>query len=195
MKANGKMVSAQEEAIVMTSLRNRTIVVISYVDIVMAEEGWFILMEACIRGILWTIYRMDKEISNTLIKIGMSAISMKERKKEKVFITSAKEQFFKVYGKEIQNFKAAQYSTMEMNLRVLTKIISVTKAFTFTKMEIGMKDFGKMTSNMEMASWPSRLGSNMKDSLNRVWSMATESIDGLREIFTLVNLLKIRDKV
>ena len=39
MKANGKMVSAQEEAIVMTSLRNRTIVVISYVDIVMAEEG------------------------------------------------------------------------------------------------------------------------------------------------------------
>jgi hypothetical protein len=52
---------------------------------------------------------------------------------------------------------------MEMSLLALFRTIYATKDCMNTKMEMSMKDFGRMTSNREAENSFSKLGNNTKD--------------------------------
>jgi len=51
---------------------------------------------------------------------------------------------------------------MEMSLLVLFRTIYVIKDFMNIKMEMSMRDFGRMTSNKEVENSLSKLENNMK---------------------------------
>lgn len=98
------------------------------------------------------IYLMEQDNWNILIRISMLEALSKVVEKDKLNTFTAKALFFQEFGWMMQKLKGNLPFLMEISLKDNLKITWDIMEYITTKMEMYLKDFGKMTSKQGMES-------------------------------------------